>query len=252
MSWCAAIVACPGGERALRVAQRRRRTDSSWYLWALAPQPAGPSFFRGPGRPRRGRHGNVKWEDYGGPVHPDTPAAAEDPVESLLGFHRRIERSLAILGRVAGHVEAHGVDAEASAEAAALVHFFGELLPLHHADEEHDLVPLVQGRIALAAEREGFLETRQRLEADHRELRETWKRLRTPLNAIGEGMSRRLPSGLVQYFRALQALHISSEEGVLHRAALRWLRPADRMALARRMAERRARRHAGVTQLPRN
>jgi hemerythrin-like domain-containing protein len=218
----------------------------------FGPATGGAFFFPQARAAQRRRHGNVKSEDYGGRVHPDTPAAPEDPVESMLGFHRRIERNLAILGRVAGHVEAHGVDAEASAEAAALVHFFGELLPLHHADEEHDLVPLVQGRIALAAEREGFLETRRRLEADHRELRETWKRLRTPLNAIGEGMSRRLPAGLVQYFRALQALHISSEEGVLHRAARRWLRPADRMALARRMAGRRARRHASVTPLPRN
>lgn len=170
----------------------------------------------------------------------DAPAAAQDPIESMLGFHRRIERSLAALGRVGAQIEAHGVDARTSADAATLVHFFGALLPLHHADEEHDLVPLLQRRIAFAAERQHFQELRQRLEADHRELRETWRRLRAPLNAIGEGVSRRLPTELVQYFRAMQSLHISAEEGALHRSALRWLLPADRLVLARRMAERRA------------
>ena len=170
----------------------------------------------------------------------DAAIASEDPIESMLGFHRRIERSLAALGRIAGQVEAQGPDAQTSAAAAGLVHFFGALLPLHHADEEHDLVPLLQRRIAFAEERGHFHELRQRLEADHRELAEAWRQLRAPLNAIGEGVSRRLPAELVQYFRAMQALHISAEEGVLHRWALRWLLPADRLVLARRMAERRA------------
>lgn len=174
----------------------------------------------------------------------DTPAMGEDPIESMLGFHRRIERNLAALGRVAGEVEARGVDAQASAGAAVLVRFFGVLLPLHHADEEHDLVPLLQRRIAFADEREHFHALRQRLEADHRELRDAWRQLRAPLNAIGEGVSRRVPMDLVQYFRAMESLHISAEEGALHRWALRWLLPADRRLLARRMAERRA----GVTQ----
>lgn len=107
------------------------------------------------------------------------------------------------------------MSAEASAAAAALVHFFGDLLPRHHADEEQDLVALLHRRIAVA-----------------------------------EGVARRLPTDLVQYFRALQSLHISAEEGALHRTALRWLRPADRFTLARRMADRRTRRHAIVTPLP--
>ena len=44
----------------------------------------------------------------------DTPAGFDDPLEMLLGCHRRIERQLETLKRLRAHVAAKGVDAEAS------------------------------------------------------------------------------------------------------------------------------------------
>lgn len=164
----------------------------------------------------------------------------EDPIESLLGFHRRIEKHLGTLGGLPGHLECDGVDARASAAAASVVSFFETSLPLHHADEESDLLPLLEQRIGMAVERDTFRELRQRLESEHREMQRAWRPLRRALEAIGEGANRRLPGDLVQYFRALHSAHIAAEEAAVHVVAARRLIAADRATLARRMHSRRS------------
>lgn len=169
----------------------------------------------------------------------DLPTAIEDPVESLLGFHRRIERQLAALCRLPVHLEVHGVDPGASATAASIASFFANAVPLHHADEERDLLPLLEQRLADPAERDAFRYLRHRLEGDHRDMDEAWRRLRRPLEAIAEGIHRNLPESLVHYFRALHSVHITSEEAGIHMLATRRLRPHDHAELARRMLTRR-------------
>lgn len=170
----------------------------------------------------------------------DLPAAIEDPVESLLGFHRRIERQLAALCRLPVHLEVHGVDPTASAAAASIVTFFTIAVPQHHVDEERELLPLIDQRLGDTAERKEFRELRQRLDVDHRDMDAAWRRLRRPLEAIGEGVHRTLPESLVHYFRAIHSVHISSEEAGVRMLAMRRLRPEDYAALAHRMRARRA------------
>lgn len=169
----------------------------------------------------------------------DLALAIEDPVESLLAFHRRIERQLSALCRLPVRLEVHGVDATASAAAASIADFFTNAVPQHHADEERDLMPLLERRLG-APEAAEFRELRRRLDADHRDMDATWRRLRRPLEAIGEGVPRKLSEDLVHYFRAIHSLHISVEEAGVHMLAMRRLRPEDHAALERRMKARRA------------
>jgi hypothetical protein len=169
----------------------------------------------------------------------DTPVAIDDAVETLLGFHRRIERQLAALCRLPVHLEVHGVDPAASASVASILSFFGEALPLHHADEQRDLLPLIERRLVDPAEQRSFRDLRQRLEVDHRDMEAAWRSLQRPLEAIGEGMHRRLPESQLHYFRAIHAVHISTEEAGVHMLALRRLHAEDHAALARRMLSRR-------------
>ena len=171
----------------------------------------------------------------------DLPPGFDDPVEALLGFHRRIERNLATLGRIAFHLEARGVDAEGSAMAASVLDFFTGALVLHHADEE-DLLPMLEMRLATNGQGDSMREMRVRLEAEHREMDRTWRTLRRPLEGIAEGINRGVPVDLLQYYRALQATHISIEESGIHLAAARCLLPADRAALGRGMVARRTRK----------
>ena len=172
----------------------------------------------------------------------DLPPGFDDPVEALLGFHRRIERQLAAIGQLPTHIEVRGTDAESSATAATLLAFFSEAIDLHHADED-ELLPMLEMRMSEAVERDGMRDLRYRLEAEHREIGRTWKGIARPLEAIAEGVHRRLPVDLVHYFRALHATHISMEEAHLHLAASRRLLPCDRAALGRGMVARRTRRH---------
>jgi hemerythrin-like domain-containing protein len=172
----------------------------------------------------------------------DLPPGFDDPIEALLGFHRRIERQLASLGQLPCHLETRGVDAEASATAASVLEFFSNTVALHHADEEA-LLPMLDMRVAGGAAREELRELRHRLEAEHREMDRDWRGLRRPLEGIAEGMHRRLPLDLVQYFRAVQSLHISIEEASLHMSAARCLLPGDRASLGRGMVARRTRQY---------
>ncbi|HUL97157.1 MAG TPA: hemerythrin domain-containing protein [Usitatibacter sp.] len=171
----------------------------------------------------------------------DLPPGFDDPVDALLGFHRRIERQLATLGRITYHLEMHGLDAEGSAMAAGVLDFFTSSLALHHLDEEA-LFPLLEMRIASVEERERLRLLRARLESEHREMDRMWRSLKRPLEGIAEGINRGVPADLLQYFRAMQATHISIEEGVLHVAAAKTLTPSDRAALGRGMVARRTRR----------
>lgn len=171
----------------------------------------------------------------------DLPPGLDDPVDGLLAFHRRLERDLASLGRLPMHLECSGMDVAASAAAARLLHGLGAAAALHHALEEHELMPMLERRIARPAEREAFRALRQGLEADHREIALLWRSLRRPLEAIAEGLARRLSVDDIQYFRAIWTTHISAEEASLHLLALRHLLPGDRTALAQRIRARRER-----------
>src|SRR5512141_2630254 len=90
----------------------------------------------------------------------DAPAGFDDPLEMLLGCHRRIEKQLETLKRLRAHVEAKGVDAEASTAAQSVLRYFHSAAVNHHADEEQDLFPLLEARIDDAGERERFLALR--------------------------------------------------------------------------------------------
>jgi len=171
----------------------------------------------------------------------DLPPGFDEPVDALLGFHRRIERQLASLGRLPGRIEAHGMDAESSALAGSALGFFTESIALHHADEE-DLLPLIDQRLANGERRERLRELRQRVETEHREMDRAWKALRRPLEGIAEGISRALPADLMQFFRNLHATHIALEESSFHLEAARSLLPVDRATLGRGMVARRIRR----------
>jgi len=184
-------------------------------------------------------------------AHLSSVRPLDDPLDSLLRFHRRIEHGLATLGQLHARLDETDIDAEATGTAAGIIELFANRMAIHHADEEHDLIPMLLRRIARAEERDHFREIRLRLESDHRELREAWRQLRTPLEAIAAGVHRRLPADVVPYFRALHGLHISTEEAALHRLARYRLLPADRARLASRMATRHSAGHISVTALPR-
>jgi len=169
----------------------------------------------------------------------DTPAGFDDPLEMLLGCHRRIERQLETVKRLRSHIGQKGVDAEASAAAEGVLRYFSKAAAHHHEDEEQDLFPLLEQRIDDEVERARYRQFRDGLLADHRELEAAWHRIRKPLEGIAEGLVRPLPEADVQAFVDGYTRHIHAEEGTLREYFERWLGEDDRQALGRSMAARR-------------
>jgi hemerythrin-like domain-containing protein len=169
----------------------------------------------------------------------DAPAGFDDPLEMLLGCHRRIEKQMETLKRLRAHVEARGIDAEASTAAQAVLRYFHGAAVNHHADEEKDLFPLIEARIDDPGEKERFRAFREGLESDHRKLEAAWARLRKPLEGIADGLTRTLPGADVQAFVDAYAHHILTEENTLKAFFDRWLHEEDRRNLGHSMAARR-------------
>jgi hemerythrin-like domain-containing protein len=169
----------------------------------------------------------------------DTPAGFDDPIGMWMGCHRRIEKQLATLAKLAAHLADVGIDAEASSAAQSVLRYFEKSGPHHHEDEDRDLFPLLEKRISDAADLARFRELRTRLEADHRQMESGWARLRKPLHGIAEGIPKALEKADVEAFRAVYASHIPAEDGAIPDLAKRYLSPADLESLGRAMAARR-------------
>jgi hemerythrin-like domain-containing protein len=169
----------------------------------------------------------------------DTPAGFDEPIAMWMGCHRRIEKQLKTLQKLAEHVSKHGVDAEATSAAEAVLRYFEKSAPHHHEDEDRDLFPLIARRITDAGERERFAALRAQLEADHKAMESAWTRIRRPLHGIAEGLQKPLSRTDVSAFHAIYATHIPLEEGAVPDLAKRYLAERDLEALGRAMAERR-------------
>lgn len=169
----------------------------------------------------------------------DTPAGFDDPIAMWTGCHRRIEKQLKTLEKLAEHVARHGVDAEATGAAQAVLRYFEKAGPHHHEDEDRDLFPLIASRITDSEEAARFAKLRETLEADHRLMEAGWARLRKPLHGLAEGLNKKLPIADVEAFREIYARHIPLEDGTIPALAARCLTAADLESLGRAMAHRR-------------
>jgi hemerythrin-like domain-containing protein len=169
----------------------------------------------------------------------ETPAGFDEPLDMLLGCHRRIEKQLATLQRLRAHLSQRGVDAEASQAAKSVLDYFERAAPNHHHDEEIDLFPLIAQRITDPGEAARFNAFRETLLKDHRALEAAWSRLRRPLEGIADGLVRQLPETDVAAFAKGYAHHIVTEEAALKEFFDRWLSDEDRARLGRAMAARR-------------
>lgn len=164
-------------------------------------------------------------------LHAAPAAGFEAPFEMLDACHRRVERLLDLLARLAAHVDAHGADTQARQAAADVMRYFDLAAPHHHEDEERHLLPRLRaaGRTVLA----------DRIAADHVAMAAAWQALRERLAAVAEG---RLPAdGLAGWaaFRALYVAHLQLEDGEAYPLARALVDPDGLAAMADEMARRR-------------
>ena len=194
-------------------------------------------------RPREtfaARPGRIRMKSNTRPTLFEATVGFDDPLEMLLACHRRIEKQLETLKRLRAHLESGPMDAEASRAAQSVLRYFPRSAMHHHEDEEKDVFPLLERRIADTGERARFLALREELEREHGEIESHWAGLKKPLEGIAEGLPRVLPASDVHAFAAAYTRHILAEETALQELFDRWLNDDDRRELGRSMSARRA------------
>lgn len=169
----------------------------------------------------------------------NSPAAGFDqPLAVLRACHERIQRQCQTLQRLEAHLAEHGADEPARQAAQAVLRYFDIAGAHHHADEEHDLFPLL--RVHASASGPASITTAiAQLEQDHRRMEQAWAALRTALLRLAEGDAAAYSAAQVHEFVALYRQHIELEERAVYDPGEPLLTTAELAQLGRAMAERR-------------
>lgn len=160
----------------------------------------------------------------------------------LSDCHRRIERFLDVLAKVAADLHGHELNNEEKIALSAALKYFRDSAPKHTADEELSLFPRM--RQSDDPEVRGALAELERLEADHVRV----DRLHREVDALGEAWLRNgcLPEQsadrlqvLTAKLREIYSAHIAMEDSRVFPIAQRALDVETRQVIGREMAARR-------------
>jgi len=158
------------------------------------------------------------------------------PLEFLTGHHDRQLAMCAGLERLARDPGA----ADAAATARLLLNYLQRELPLHIADEEEDLFPLLETR---CTEEDGLSALVAQMHLEHESDLMLEACLVTPLETIAAGHAPATPAVFARdamAFATLQRRHLAWENGAILPLARRRLGTDDLARLAEAMTARRA------------
>jgi hemerythrin-like domain-containing protein len=151
-------------------------------------------------------------------MHPfETPVAPsfDHPIALLMACHDKVRRFAELTVRIERHLASSGNGADAARAAINVLRYFDLAAPLHHADEEEDLFPVLRqlGDKALNAAIDA-------LEQEHEQLGVLWQAVRPWLLAVSSHQS---PSCVpdVAEFALRYPAHANREEAEIYGAASR-------------------------------
>ncbi|MBC3873922.1 hemerythrin domain-containing protein [Undibacterium flavidum] len=162
----------------------------------------------------------------------------DQPLAVLKHCHDRIRKQLATLEKLLPHLQKNGADAEAQKAVLAVLKYFQNAAPLHHDDEEIDLLPELQ-RTATDADADLLAATLPKILQQHGQMADQWRRLEAQLSRIADGSSAALSSEDVSQFQALYQEHMQIEETQIAPMAMRLFNPAQMHKLGLAMQARR-------------
>lgn len=144
-----------------------------------------------------------------------TPAPGfEQPIAVLKHCHDRIRKQLATLQRLLEHLPRCGADLEAQQAAHAVLRYFNEAAPLHHQDEEEDLLPILES-VAIGDDAIALQATISTILQEHKQMEAAWKILDRHLSLIASGQASALPAEDVRRFVVLYDTHMALEETMI-------------------------------------
>lgn len=168
----------------------------------------------------------------------DTAPDFNQPIAVLKHCHDRIRKQLQTLQNLLGHLPQHGADTAAQKAAQAVLKYFDHAAHMHHADEEQDLMPMLQATARgadaalLAAVVPGIL-------ADHERMDGEWAILKAQLDKIANGLDTALSVQDVTRFSEAYAAHMLTEENQIAPMAKRLFTDEQMELLGQAMQRRR-------------
>lgn len=165
-------------------------------------------------------------------------AGFDDPLALLSACHQRIEVFCDTLERLVSHLQRVGPDGEARQAAGRIMAYFDQAATNHQADEEVDLLPLLQ----LHGDAESvstLAEWAEHISREHLELDAAWIVLRGELKQIISGNGTSLEAA--NKFIEMERKHYQFEDQEVFPLARKLLQEKDLETLGRAMARRRNR-----------
>ena len=162
----------------------------------------------------------------------------DQPIAVLKHCHDKIRKNLQTLQKLPAHLQAQGADEEAQAAAAGVLRYFREAAPNHHADEEEDLLPMLQDT-ATGVDKQLLDTLTPQILDEHRQMDLIWIKLAGQLDAIVASRSTALDADDVEQFAALYSSHMEKEEGNIAPMAKRLFSDTQMLRLGNAMKARR-------------
>jgi hemerythrin-like domain-containing protein len=167
----------------------------------------------------------------------------DDPLGMLRACHRRIERALAVIERIALREEEAALDEPTRDALRQTLHYFATGIPRHAADEEESLFPrvgaaLLEGDLATARSMECLAHEHSLADQAHRELEALGKKL-LEAGRFERPEERARFQELITTLQRLYQEHIRLEDEDLLPLAASLIDGQQREAIGREMAARR-------------
>ncbi|MES2758330.1 MAG: pyridoxamine 5'-phosphate oxidase [Pseudomonadota bacterium] len=169
---------------------------------------------------------------------PDAAPGFDQPIAVLKHCHDRIRKQLATLQKLLEHLPRHGADEQARDAAKAVMKYFDQAAPLHHADEEENLVPMLQA-VAHGEDAATLAALVPSILQDHDDMDAIWQNLHEELAWIAAGSAATLSAPAVQAFSERYLGHMEREEIHIAPMAKRLFSPAQMAQLGAAMQARR-------------
>lgn len=162
----------------------------------------------------------------------------DQPLAVLKHCHDRIRKQLGTMDKMLKHLPQHGADEQARQAAYAILRYFTDAAPLHHEDEEIDLLPTLEAT-AQGEDAALLAQLLPRILQQHLEMATQWANLELQLKAISLGVSAALSEPDVERFKAIYFDHMQTEETQIAPMAKRIFSDMQMSALGSAMQERR-------------
>jgi pyridoxamine 5'-phosphate oxidase len=161
----------------------------------------------------------------------------DQPIAVLKHCHDRIRKQLDTLQKLSAlpHPE---TQADARQAAESVLRYFNQAAHLHHEDEEHDLLPMLQ---ATASDEDArtLSDLLPGILQEHRQMDAAWTALDRQLQAIAAGNGSALSADDVERFAETYRAHMVREETYIASMAKRILAPEQMQRLGAAMRARR-------------